>query len=352
MILSPTTGMGQKIVADSSPEYGELQIRFLEENIIKESNEDPRYSYNDYLADLVIDRKGNCYLLDRDRIIKYDAQGKYLQAIGKIGEGPGEFQLPLRLFVHERGDIFLVDASRKIEVYDQSGRSLRRLPLEFSIPIDASDIFVDRDDQLFTTTREMSREGISKVLIKTDKKGTIIKRLLTLEDLETKVKGSGVGGVMGGVSHPYSEKIIFCPVQGSRLCYGLNSKYELSMIDLDGRIQWTLSKREVAAPVTAEEIRRFGEAAVVPSRRPFFDGILSDERGRIYVMKTKSVIEKSPKTEIDIFSSAGKYLYRTEVPFRPRTIMNGSFYSIEQDENQLRMIKKWTILNYDKLKSD
>ena len=89
-----------------------------------------------------------------------------------------------------------------------------------------------------------------------------------------------------------------------------------------------------------------------PPHRPFFSDILSDDEGRIYIVRTKSLLDKTPKTEIDIFSSNGNYLYGTSVPFKPRVFSKGSFYSIEQDENQLRMIKKWTIRNFRELKLD
>lgn len=157
---------------------------------------------------------------------------------------------------------------------------------------------------------------------------------------------------MGGMLHEYSERLCFNRVGQSLLCSGTNTSYEFSLFDLEGDLHTTFSKEAETIQITAEEKKAQGPSALFPPHRPYFSDILSDEEGRIYIVKTKSLLDKSSKTEIDIFSSNGHYLYGTAVPFKPRAFSKESFYSIEQDENQLRMIKKWTIRNLRELKLD
>jgi len=339
-------------IENTVPKYGDIKVEFVEKAIVKESAEDPNFMFSEYIGDVVPDKNGNVFLLDRDRILQYDNQGIFVKAFGKKGEGPGEYQWPINIFIHDQGDVYVNDRGRILHVFDRDGKFLRRINLNFSIPIEESRFYVDKNENIFALKREMSESGLDKVLVKADKSGTIQKSLMAAKDRETQVKSSGgVGGVMGGIIHPYSERMLICPIQDAFVCYGNNLKYELNIFDLDGNLKMIISKRESASSISEEEKRKFGKEAVFPAHRPFYSKILSDEEGRIYVIRTKSVLDNNPKTVIDIFGSSGQYLYRTEVSFKPVAIMNGSFYSIEQDENQMRTVKKWTMNNYRELKN-
>lgn len=72
---------------------------------------------------------------------------------------------------------------------------------------------------------------------------------------------------------------------------------------------------------------------------------------RIYVVRTKSLFDKSTLEEIDIFCSEGIYLYLARLNFLPRIIRNGSFSSIDQKPDGLREIKRLKIKNYRDLAS-
>jgi hypothetical protein len=332
------------------PKYGHLQLDLRENNLIKEIESDPNYSFGRVLGDIAVDQDGNLFVLDFDRILKYDSHGKYIGTIGKKGEGPGEFKQPNKIFIHEGGDVYISDRGRILHVFRNDGKYVKQIILSFMISIGANCLFIDRDENIYTAMMEMSDTGPNVILVKADPNGNILKKIKVVHDNYTKVTGSYSHGIMGGVIHGYSERLIFSALQNNLLCCGINTKYELFIYDLNGNLKTEFLKKEDATAISAEEKKKLGPDAVFPSNRPFIGDILSDEEGRIYIIRSKSVLDKSPANEIDIFDSNGHYLYRTVVPFKPKLILNGSLYSIEQDENQMRTIKKWEILNYRQLK--
>jgi sugar lactone lactonase YvrE len=75
--------------------------------------------------DVVLDSTGNMYILDsgNQRIQKLDVQGKFIQSIGRKGQGPGEFEFPYSLDVDDQDAIYAYDFNnRKIQVFTSEGK--------------------------------------------------------------------------------------------------------------------------------------------------------------------------------------------------------------------------------------
>jgi len=104
---------------------------------------------------------------------------------------------------------------------------------------------------------------------------------------------------------------------------------------LDGNILVVFFKPERSQPISAHEKKLLGEIKY-PSHRAYFKGLLNDEKGRIYILRTKSILDKSQIEEIDIFSQEGIWLYRTSLKYVLKVIRNGCIYVIAKDEKELR----------------
>jgi len=351
LLFLHASGTAEEKIVNRLPKYGQVQFDLQESVVLKEIEGDLNFQFGRAIADLAVDM-GGLYILDYDRLLKYDAEGRYVGTIGRKGEGPGEFIQPRRLFAREQGGVYVSDRGRFLHLFGSDGKYVKKVTLEFTISFNASNFFLDRNDHIYAAMMEMSESGPKTTLVEADPSGKILKKFEIVRDRNVQIQGSSRAGVMGGMVHEYSERLCFNRIGHSLLCSGTNTSYELSIFDLEGNLQVMFSKEAEAIQITAEEKKSLGPSAVFPAHRPYFSDILSDEEGRIYIVKAKSLLDKTPKTEIDIFSSNGHYLYGTVVPFRPRIFFKGSFYSIEQDENQLRMIKKWTILNFRELKLD
>ena len=85
------------------------------------------------------------------RIVKLDADGKFLKQWGGHGAAPGQLEVPHTLAMDSRGRLFVGDRwNNRIQVFDQDGKLLQVWD-QFSRP---SGLFIDRYDTLYVTDSE------------------------------------------------------------------------------------------------------------------------------------------------------------------------------------------------------
>jgi sugar lactone lactonase YvrE len=101
------------------------------------------------------------------RLLRFDRTGKFIEAWGKKGSGPGEYDQPHALALDSRGRIFVGDRSNdRIQILDQTGKVLD-IWYQFSRP---SGIFIDRNDNIYVADSEsgsVSRDA-NRQLTRTD----------------------------------------------------------------------------------------------------------------------------------------------------------------------------------------
>lgn len=350
------TSTKPKEIINKIPKYGEIHLELEEETILKESDSDPRYMLR-HIWDLAVDSKGNIYLLDDDKISKFDYQRKFIAAVGRKGQGPGEFMGPLKLFLDNKDNLYVNDQGTSLVKFDSEGTFIELIRLKFIIPfmpVEARNFYVDEEGNIFSFYREYTEKGAEKSLVKASKDGLIEKKLAFFLEKSIKVSRSARGGVVGGHPHAYSPTCFFCAVGNDKLCYGENTNYRIFIIDNEGNVNIIFVKEEKAQPITGQEKERYRKAKDLyfPPHRPFFKAILSDEKGRIYVVKMRSILDKTRVEEIDIFNNSGIYLYKTTLEYFPLVIRNGWIYVLDKDEQEHREIKRLRIKNYHNFKDN
>ncbi len=127
-------------------------------------------------------------------------------------------------------------------------------------------------------------------------------------------------------THPYLFSPFFSFLKKSYLVYGHSYEFKLYFFDTHGKLILKIEKEEKKLPISKEEKDKILSAFkdIPPESkkhigfapyRPFFDSIFTDDMGRIYVRRMKSVLDESENNNFDIFSEDGKYLYRTALSF-------------------------------------
>jgi hypothetical protein len=59
-------------------------------------------------------------------VVKFSAEGRYLQAWGKPGRGPGEFQVPHSIVVDSNGLVYVSDReNNRIQIFDPDGKFIK-----------------------------------------------------------------------------------------------------------------------------------------------------------------------------------------------------------------------------------
>jgi len=356
---------GVKVIKNpNEPLYGELTLE-LEEDLVIGNEDDENYFFYRGI-DVAIDRQDNILILDTGncRIQKFDKNGNYLQTIGRMGQGPGEFESPGKIFIDSQDKIFINDKSRRIVVFRNKGEYLKTISLDCSI----SDFYVSPSENLFAISSITDEKGIKLEVVEIDSEGKVIKIFADFRGLEVVKRKSGdVKGFFLG-PHEYKHKLCFSSADERAFCYAYASEYRLFLIDNDGNLFLIIQKEENPQSISQKEKefilnrarKKIGtrwpkgaleEAYKFPSFRPFFDFIIADDKLRIYIKRMMSVL-RDEGNDVDIFSKDGQYLYKTNISVVPHIIKHGFLYNIDIDEDTGNIkLKRFKIKNWDQIKT-
>lgn len=98
--------------------------------------EDTTGNYSLYRAKAIrINGNNNVFVLDagNNRIMKYDKNGRFLQQIGRVGQGPGELLHPINFDIDNKGTIYVWNAGNgRMEIFNKNGEYTRSFKIPFS----------------------------------------------------------------------------------------------------------------------------------------------------------------------------------------------------------------------------
>ena len=149
------------------------------------------------------------------------------------------------------------------------------------------------------------------------------------------------------VHHWYGNGIAFSSTTNESFCYGFSDEYRVYVTDIEGRTILIITKDEKPQAISRKEkdaTRESGmfawsgytqkpeDSIVFPDHRPFFGQILSDDSARLYVIRSKSILEKDAASQVDVFSKDGIYLYNMTWAFNPAAIRLGCLYEVRMEE--------------------
>jgi len=347
----------------AEPMYGELVLE-LEEDLSIGSVEDENTLFY-RIGDIAVDSQSNIYVLDsgNHRIQKFDKNGNYLQTIGRKGEGPGEFMRPFNIFLDEQGNIYVMEL-RKLNLFDSKGNYIK----SFVLPTFIMGFTAGPEGNIighgFISSEKAQNFGVMIL----DSEGKIIKNIAEFPGMRTVSRGNSAFSF----THSYRPQLSFSPVEKKGAVYGYGSEYKLIVADFSGETSLIIEKDEPAQSITRREKDKIiddtlertaddehgrwprdvvEEGADFPDHRPLFNGIATDDTGRIYVRKQKSVLDESEEDEMDIFSTDGYYLYTTRLTLSRGLIKGGFLYdtSYSEETGEYKVIR-YRIKNWDQIK--
>lgn len=108
-------------------------------------------------TDVAVADNGDVFIADghwNNRIVKLNAQGRYLMEWGTPGTGPGQFNLPHSIVIDKRGRVLVGDrGNERIQIFDQQGNYLDQWD-QFGWP---SGLFIDENDMLYVADYQDKR---------------------------------------------------------------------------------------------------------------------------------------------------------------------------------------------------
>jgi len=348
------------------PKYGEVQMDIVEDLSIG-NDDDTNYQFY-RVNGILLDEEENIYALDSGncRVQMFDKNGKYLQTMGRKGQGPGEFANPSAFYIDREGTLYVSD-QMKIEVFDATGEYKRSIPLETRI----YEFIVTPEGQIITHTILSTDGENKKAIIKLDPEGKIVATMVEFTDVRTVQSDTKEGGAIAFKAyHQYNYWPYLYPSGKDGFVYAYPSEYKIFHTNSDGGLSLVIEKDIAPYLISGEEknfiknnIRELTEkrgiqitddvleaACQFPPHRPFFNRILLDDVGRTYVRNAGSVLDRIVEIQMDIFSRKGFYLYRTSFPFAPDLIHRGFVYDVfTSDETGAVEIKRYRVKNWDQL---
>jgi hypothetical protein len=302
---------------------------------------------NDLQGDLInrpyeihLGKDGSVFILDvGDTCIRqFDAHGKFVHQIGRKGQGPGEYDMPISFDIGAADEIFVFDGpSLRVTRFDKDGKPLNN----FRVEKFCTQIRIDGRGRLYlgeissSETAGLSsefKEVVQKLtILRTDQDGRNPLRIGPFIGMKLMVKAQGQGAISTGSR--------FSPMTGwgvapdGRILAGYNEKYEISVYDPDGKILFRFGREY--KPLKIKSSRR---GAKGPDSFPAFSpDFFFDDAGNAWFRLFKNEDDKDYL--YDVFSPEGIYLRQIVAPFRIYQIRNGKAYAIVETDEGFKTLR-------------
>jgi hypothetical protein len=348
------------------PLYGEIDLELEEDLVIGAGEEfDENYNFRG-IASMEVDDEGNILVLDYMdcRIQKYDKDGKYLQTIGRKGEGPGEFQRPSLTYLAPDGKLY-VNELRKLHVFDENQEYERSIILKSFL----RGFGVTKEGNIMGYMGTRTEEEMTIDIALIDPEGKRTKTIASYPDQGVRIRR---GNIMIGMTPPYSPGLFFYPVDEDSGIYGFSAEYKLFETDAAGEIVRRIEKEEKRQPTSKSEeseyIKKRWESqkerggtlsegdirklSAFAEYKPYFTNIIMDDEGNLFLPKPKSVLHREDYTYFDFFNRQGYYFYKIKISdVYPRVIKKGCIYTYGSNpDTGYYEIERYRIKNWDQVK--
>jgi hypothetical protein len=335
-----------------TPRYGTFSFDLTEDLVIGSESDDAYFF--PYSAGIAVDGDGRICVVDfgNRRVQVFDKEGRYVRTLGRVGQGPGEYRFPSSVMADAAGNIIVNDSARFLIYYSPEGLFQKTITLKTSL---ALPLLGPGGTIVGPAPLSPRAEGGPK------------NRLIQLgpdgEVLRTLAEYPACGVVLDLViRHWYTCHVSACLRSADSLYYGYDLDYTVRVADQKGRPLFAFTKAVRPMPISAEEKALTRKEGIftwegqgdpkgtdlgMPSHRPFWSSFISDDLGRLYVIRFLTILEQDRTTrDVDVFSRDGSYLYTMMLPFVPQVIKGGYLYEARHDEEGLTRIIRHRITNW------
>jgi hypothetical protein len=156
--------------------------------------------------------------ISSQRVLRFDRTGAYLGAIGRAGEGPGEFRMPAEIIPlpgHAAFGVMDANRSRLLIFSDSTGNFLR----EVATPFQRAGSSVARDDETMVFAPLLTADAMVRWDMRSDLFTPLAQLELDVPGMQSIVMSMGVPGIGLHLADdsPYlnGEHVVLCGTVGS-----------------------------------------------------------------------------------------------------------------------------------------
>lgn len=316
------------------PIYPEGYLQLVEELAIGQPSGPEEYLLSE-IRSVVVDDEGRIYILDsKEDVVKvYDAQGQYLQTIGRPGQGPGELNTPMMISLY--GDnLMVVESSRRISFFRLSGEYIRSLSTGEYWVLQA---WCDSQGNILAVAPRLDPENPAYEYLKFDPEFKLLFKL-TESPAPNAAKGFNPFMAISFALVGVNDQIVF----------GYPGDYTLQIYSQEGKLLRKISREYTPVAVTEEEIKRWKEESppdvklALGKYHSAYRRFRQDEERRLYVQTW----EKNAEGYFyhDVFDPEGRYLTRFPLKGEMMAVKQGKIYCREEDEEGYQSLKVYRLV--------
>jgi len=316
------------------PKYKNHLFKMEEDLRIGEKTGEEEYLFS-YPRGIVVDNKMNIYVLDQNlrHIQVYNANGSYIQTIGRKGQGPGELSNPLSIHMTTDQEILICDpGNQRLNYYSLNGKFIRHVPIKLS----GFYIIECIDSQTNIYSLIVNVMSMNLELNKYDKNLNLLQSF-------------GACSIPSPKSfNPFSPKYIVETRDDDSVVIGLQSDYELKIYSSMGELiriirkkysPVILSEKDIEEEKKNWENRNF----IFPKYHNPFSTFSIDSDGRIFV-KTHEESEEPEKNMYDVFDAEGVFIAKVEMRNNYFNLWkNHKLHTLEKDKEGYIYVKRYKV---------
>ena len=313
--------------------------------------------YFQYPRNFKVAPDGSLFIADREQLIRFDFDGKFIQNYFKKGQGPGEMQAIGDYFFSEKTLIVHDRRLQKVLRFDFNGEFIREFRI-YDLPIFTQLHLFFNDGYYFFGNRIPSTDGKATVidvpheLIFAVEGGQEIKKLITLP-VESFVISSEGGGADTSIA-----ELMTIPFREKYLVLSHTQDYLIKIFNVQSQ-EIIRSFRRKYDRVKVPEGRQIGGrigmgGKMYSAPRKYLNDIskLLEFKNNLWIMTSSS--DKDKGILIDVYNFEGQYIDKFYLKFheaidpislgsRPMTISGDNLYMLVKNEDETYSIKKFLI---------
>jgi DNA-binding beta-propeller fold protein YncE len=299
-----------------------------------------------FLNALDVDAEGRIYTVDPKsiRIRIFGPDGELVKAFGRVGQGPGEFSGPGGIVAAPDGTFVVSDVlNARLSYFRRDGAHIKDKPFGTER---IAGLAVGRDSRLYIVRTQMPQGGKQDwELAKFDPD---LKLLRSVHSIAIPFKGR--------VFNLIPPRILFGLTGEDCLAWMVSTDDAVHIEDASGKPALVILRDREPRKITDEDkaqiiARTFSGAAPpqleaeFPAYFPAASGLMTDEKGRIYVRTYET--DGKGDAAVDVFDAAGLYVARFFVPEDEETVTvrNDELYVlVRESASGNPLVKRYAIV--------
>ena len=317
------------------PLYGEFTLELLEDLSIGNEGDENYIFIRPGVIRVGID--DTIYVSDYGffNVRCFDKNGRYLRAIGRKGQGPGELgAFTFNLSYDDK--IYFADAvNARISILDLNGRFINNFK-NLNLNVGYWALFSDKDNNIYFSREFRSEKDSHKITI--HRYNPFGKELLNygefLGDPIIYYERNGKRRPLRSSSTPITVWVV---TKDGRLYAGYSGEYQIIVYAPDGNLSLKFGREYDPIPDTDNWLA--GTSDYLPA---FFRIWLLDDDENLWIELFR---KKGQKERVyDVFSSDGKYLKQIHSEHRLFCIKDKKAYSVVHSEEGVPLVKRFIMI--------